>query len=117
MTMKYLISAAVLAVALIPAPASADTVESVEGARAKDRQGRWLNAQEREQLRRWGDNDDIRYYRYAPYYDEDRYEYAPAIATTATIRTEPAAIRAQCMPSPLRITATANSRGRRVGHR
>ena len=75
MITKCLISTAALALALMPAVASADTVESVEGARAKERQGRWLNGQEREQLRRWGGNDDERFYRYYAPYHEGRYDY------------------------------------------
>lgn len=71
MTWKCAIAGAILAVALMPAPGSADTVESVEGARAKERQGRWLDRQDRDQLRRWGGNDDYGRYNYVPY--ERRY--------------------------------------------
>jgi hypothetical protein len=68
MNLKCMIAGAVMAVALAPSAGWADTIESVEGARAKERQGRWLDRQDREQLRRWGGNDDGRYYGY------DRYE-------------------------------------------
>ena len=55
--------AAVLGVALAApiahAPAArADDISTVEGARAKERQGRRLNNMDREQLRRHGGNDD-----------------------------------------------------------
>jgi len=69
MQWKYAIASAILAVTVMPSTGWADTVESVEGARAKDRQGRWLNRQDRESLRRWGGNDDYRYYRARPYDD------------------------------------------------
>jgi len=67
MSWKCLIVCAAMAVALAPLPGSADSIESVEGARAKERQGRWLNRQDREQLRRWGGNDDARSYGYGRY--------------------------------------------------
>ena len=58
MRRTIIIAAAALAAATVPVTSFADTIESVEGARAKDRQGRWLDRQDREQLRRWGSNDD-----------------------------------------------------------
>lgn len=43
----------------IAAPAAqADSISDVEGARAKDRAGYRLSRQDREQLRRYGRNDD-----------------------------------------------------------
>lgn len=52
---------AVLAAALAMPVAQADDISSVEGARAKDRQGTYLTRQEREHLRRHGSNDDYGY--------------------------------------------------------
>lgn len=52
---------AVLATALAMPVAQADDISSVEGARAKDRQGTYLTRQEREHLRRHGSNDDYGY--------------------------------------------------------
>lgn len=79
MTWKCVAATAVLLFALAPATSWADTVESIEGARSKERQGRWLDRQDRESLRRWGGNDDYgRYYGYSRhdrrYYD---YDYGP----------------------------------------
>lgn len=54
-------TAAVLAAALAMPAAHADDISSVEGARAKDRQGTYLTRQDREQLRRHGNNDDYGY--------------------------------------------------------
>jgi len=81
MQWKYLLGSAVIAVgmAMTPVPTFADTIESVEGARAKERQGRWLNRQDREQLRRWGGNDDYRYYRAQPYDDGYYYGRGPGV--------------------------------------
>lgn len=47
-------------VAQVPS-ARADDISTVEGARAKERQGRHLNRMDREQLRRHGGNDDYGY--------------------------------------------------------
>lgn len=52
---------AVLATALAMPVAQADDISSVEGARAKDRQGAYLTRQERDHLRRHGSNDDYGY--------------------------------------------------------
>ena len=66
-------AAAALMVAFVAPMAQADSISSVEGARAKERQGRYLNRQDREQLRRYGGNDDSwRGYRG---YDYDGYGY------------------------------------------
>ncbi|WP_291159957.1 hypothetical protein [Hyphomicrobium sp.] len=51
-------AAAALMVAFVAPMAQADSISGVEGARAKERQGRYLNRQDREQLRRYGGNDD-----------------------------------------------------------
>ena len=48
---------AALIVAFVAPTAQADSISSVEGARAKERQGRYLNRQDREKLRRYGGND------------------------------------------------------------
>ena len=63
------IAGAAMVMALAPSMALADSVGSVENARAKERQGRYLNAEDREQLRRWGGNDGYggRYYSFDPY--------------------------------------------------
>src|SRR5262249_36131643 len=57
-------------VAQVPT-AHANDIASVEGAREKERQGRHLNRMDRENLRRYGGNDDYGYrYRgdyYGPY--------------------------------------------------
>ncbi len=45
-------------VALVAPVANADSIAGVEGARAKERQGRYLDRQDREHLRRYGGNDD-----------------------------------------------------------
>ncbi|HET6321274.1 MAG TPA: hypothetical protein VFF87_04395 [Hyphomicrobium sp.] len=84
MTWKCILASAALAVLLTPAVSFADSIGDVEGARAKERQGRWLNRQDREQLRRWGGSDDYgyrgyRYYRPHGYYDDYRYGYGPGI--------------------------------------
>ncbi|CAN1722051.1 exported protein of unknown function [Hyphomicrobium sp. 1Nfss2.1] len=79
MKLKLGLAAAAITLAFVPPVARADSVAGIEGARAKERQGRWLDRQDREQLRRWGSNDDWRYGRYAPYdngyYDRPRYRY------------------------------------------
>jgi len=85
MTLKCIFVSAALAVMLTPAVSLADSIGDVEGARAKERQGRWLNRQDREQLRRWGGNDDYgyhgyRYYRSRGYYDGGYgYGYGPGV--------------------------------------
>ncbi len=69
MTMKNGLRAALVAVLgiALAAPvahvARADDISTVEGARAKERQGRHLNRMDREQLRRHGGNDDGYRYR------------------------------------------------------
>lgn len=85
-----LISAAVVC-GLVPGFAQADSVSDVENARAKERQGRYLNGQDREELRRYGSNDDYgwrggpsedgyygdRYYGGASVYVGPRYYHDP----------------------------------------
>ena len=67
--MKWTCAVAAMVMALAPSMALADSISSVENARAKERRGRYLDAQDREQLRRWGGNDGYggRYYGYGPY--------------------------------------------------
>jgi hypothetical protein len=50
--------AAALCLAFAVPAAQADSLSSVENARAKDRAGYYLNRQDREQLRRYGNNED-----------------------------------------------------------
>lgn len=80
MQWKFAIAAAATAVLLAPSMAAADSVGDVENARAKERQGRWLNGRDREELRRWGGNDDWGRYSYGPYAHDGSYGsygYAP----------------------------------------
>lgn len=91
MNWKTIIVGAAMAVALAPATAQADSsIGAVEGARAKERQGAYLTREDRDNLRRWGGNDDYGYrYRYrredGPYvydddaYDADDYDDGPAL--------------------------------------
>lgn len=72
---RNLIAATCAAVAVavaVPVVAQADSISDVENARAKDRQGSYLSRHDREELRRYGANDDYgrRYYR-----SYDRYGY------------------------------------------
>jgi hypothetical protein len=62
-TLKHLGAAiaAALALSLAAPVAQADSISGVEGARMKEREGRYLNRQDREKLRRYGGNDDYRY--------------------------------------------------------
>jgi hypothetical protein len=97
MNWKPMIAAAALAAALVPAAAQAQSISAVEGARAKDRQGAYLSREDRDNLRRYGSNDDYGYGGYgygystygygAPvyggaYYDDDYgygYGYGPSV--------------------------------------
>ncbi len=57
--MKRIICAFAIIAGLSAAlPAQADSIGDVEGARAHERQGGYLTRQERENLRRYGGNDD-----------------------------------------------------------
>lgn len=83
--MKTTIAAAVGAAMLIAfaVPAvQADSISGVEGARAKERQGRYLNRGDREQLRRYGGNDDNWRGRYRDYgyRDYDYYDDGPGVS-------------------------------------
>jgi len=78
--MKWTCAVAGIALAFLVAPplAQAQSVGEVENARAKDRQGSYLNRQERDHLRRYGSNSDYgpRYgYGYGGGYDT--YYYPP----------------------------------------
>jgi hypothetical protein len=76
-----IIGAVSLAAFAVPL-AQADSIDSVEGARAKERQGRYLNRGDREQLRRYGGNDDYGWrgrYRDYGYYDEG-YDDGPGVS-------------------------------------
>jgi hypothetical protein len=67
-------SAALIVAFAAPVVAQADSISSVENARAKDRAGYYLTRQDREHLRRYGRNDDYGYgwrgYRDYGYYDD-----------------------------------------------
>jgi hypothetical protein len=96
MTWKFPIAAAAMAVMMAPSLAQADSsIGAVEGARAKERQGAYLTRQDRDNLRRYGSNDDYGYggyyggygsYGYGPpvyrgaYYDDGYgYGYGPSV--------------------------------------
>jgi hypothetical protein len=73
------------ALMLAPTIAQANSISSVESARAKERQGAYLSGQDVEQLRRYGGNDDYGY-RYRPYTYSDTYyggaydyDYGPVV--------------------------------------
>ncbi|HVJ76194.1 MAG TPA: hypothetical protein VM620_00040 [Hyphomicrobium sp.] len=55
-------ASAALIVSFVAPLAQADSISSVENARAKDRAGYYLDRQDREKLRRYGRNDDYGYY-------------------------------------------------------
>ena len=82
--MKYTFALTVgAALIALSGSAFADTIASVEGARARDRAGYHLNRQDREQLRRYGDNDDwgYRHHRRHRGYDYyDGYYGAPGLS-------------------------------------
>lgn len=66
-------ASAALIVAFVAPIAQADSISSVENARAKDRAGYYLSRQDREKLHRYGRNDDYGYrygYRDYGYYDD-----------------------------------------------
>jgi hypothetical protein len=66
MDWKCALAGVAMAIALTPTSASADSVTEIENARAKERQGAYLNRRDREQLRRWGGNSDYGRYDYRP---------------------------------------------------
>jgi uncharacterized membrane protein len=89
MTWKCAIVAA-MAMMLAPATAQADSsVGGVENARAKERQGGYLTREDRDNLRRYGGNDDYGYsygygtYEYGgygdAYYADDDYDDGPGV--------------------------------------
>jgi hypothetical protein len=68
-----------VSIAAFAAPiAHADSISDVEGARAKERQGRYLNRGDREQLRRYGGNDDYGWRGRDRYYEEG-YDDGPGV--------------------------------------
>ncbi len=86
MTWKCAVAVAAMATMFAPAVAQADSsISAVEGARAKDRQGSYLSPQDRDNLRRYGGNDDYGpSYGYGGYgydggYYADGYGYGPGV--------------------------------------
>ncbi len=73
-TLAAAIGAAAMLAFAVPA-AQADSISGVEGARAKERQGRYLDRGEREQLRRYGSNDEYGWRPGYRAYDEDYDDY------------------------------------------
>lgn len=70
-------------VALAAPMAQADSISGVVSARAKERQGRYLNRSDREQLRRYGGNEDYGWrgpYRDYDYGYYDDYGYGPGVS-------------------------------------
>ncbi|AHB48630.1 hypothetical protein W911_09890 [Hyphomicrobium nitrativorans NL23] len=61
-TLGIAASAALMVLTAVPA-VQADSIAEVEGARAQDRQGLYLDREQRENLRRYGRNDDYGYRR------------------------------------------------------
>jgi hypothetical protein len=82
MNWKCALAGVTAAIALAPMSASADSASEVENARAKERQGLYLNARDHEHLRRWGGNSDYGRYPYRPYDDGyyRGYDYAPGVS-------------------------------------
>lgn len=78
MKLNWAMAVAAGALLIAPVAAQADSISSVENARAKERQGRWLSSQDREKLRRYGGNDDYRSrYQYDSYgYSSGNYGYS-----------------------------------------
>ena len=58
MNWKCILAGTAMAVMLAPQMAAAQGIGDVENARAKDRQGSYLSRQDRENLHRYGGNDD-----------------------------------------------------------
>ena len=69
-------ASAAFAVGFVASVVEADTIADVEGARARERAGYYLNQQDRENLRRYGGNAD---YRYGYYRDFDYGRYGPGM--------------------------------------
>ncbi len=85
MNWTRIIACVAMATALAPAIARAQSVSAVENARAKERQGAYLSPLDRENLRRYGGNDDYGpRYGYGPYYggyyDGYGYNYGPGVS-------------------------------------
>jgi hypothetical protein len=82
MDWKCALAGVAMAIALTPTSASADSVTEIENARAKERQGAYLNRRDREQLRRWGGNSDYGRYDYRPYDNGyyGSYDYGPGVS-------------------------------------
>jgi hypothetical protein len=79
---RNLTIAAATAIAAVTAgtAAYADSISSVEGARARERAGYYLSPQDRSLLRTYGSNDDYGYYNrgyWGGYYDGG---YGPGVA-------------------------------------
>jgi hypothetical protein len=94
MNWKPVLAAAAVAIALAPALAStaaqAQSIGAVENARAKDRQGNYLSPQDRENLHRYGGNDDYgQRYGYEPYAYGEGYSYSGAYAYGPAYRSYP----------------------------
>jgi hypothetical protein len=72
---------AALIVAFATPIAQADSIGGVEGARAKDRAGYYLNRQDREHLRRYGRSDGYGWRRgYRDYGYDDGYYGGPGVS-------------------------------------
>ncbi len=89
MRWTHIIAGAAMAATLAPAFAQAQSVSAVENARAKERQGTYLSPRDRDNLRRYGGNDDYGpRYGYGPYYGgayyggyyDDGYGYGPGVS-------------------------------------
>jgi hypothetical protein len=95
MNWKCAIAGVAAAMVFAPTLAQADSsLSGVESARAKERQGTYLNAQDRDNLRRYGGNDDYGYGGYyggygyggygppvygGAYYGDGYYGYGPSV--------------------------------------
>jgi len=83
MQWKHAVVAVATTMVLAPSVAQAQSIGAVENARAKERQGTYLSPQDRENLHRYGGNDDYGpRYTYGPYgygggYYADYYGYQP----------------------------------------
>jgi len=88
MKWTHIIAGAAAAAAFAPAIAQAQSASDVENSRAKERQGTYLSAHDRDNLRRYGGNADYGpVYGYGPYYDGyyggyygDGYGYGPGVS-------------------------------------
>ncbi|HML28127.1 MAG TPA: hypothetical protein PKE16_04680 [Hyphomicrobium sp.] len=84
MRMKWAAIIGAVSIAAFAAPTvQADSIGGVEGARAKERQGRYLNRIDREHLRHYGGNDDYGWrgrYRDYDYGYYDDYDDGPGVS-------------------------------------